>query len=334
MIKQFLYSLAVSALLVAGSPVPSQAQTKVKVAEVIRSQFYIPMYVALSKGFAKNEGLDVEITTANGGDRIGALMLSGQVDIGLAGPETPIYIYNSESPDKPKIFCALTGTDGFFLVSRGKIGAFDWSMLKGKKILGYRPGSTPELYLEYVMKQHGLDDATLKQITTNIAGPAREGAWVSGAGEFGIFTEPSLSKLEKSGQLHTVASIGKEVGRADYTAFFANTSWLKNHRDVAQKWTNAIAHAQVWMRTASTAEVADAIKSYFPGVSADENVAVVERFRNSGAPIWSDLPQVDPAGLAKIQEIMVSGGTLPADKVLPYDTIVDASFAKAVTASQ
>ena len=57
-------------------------------------------------------------------------------EFALAGPEVPIYIYNGESPDKPVIFCALTGTDGYFLASRQKIDKFDWSMLNGKKIMG------------------------------------------------------------------------------------------------------------------------------------------------------------------------------------------------------
>jgi hypothetical protein len=202
----------------AANPVP------VKLAEVVRSQLYIPMYVALSKGFAAAEGLDVELVTANGGDRAGALVLSGQADFALAGPEVAIYIYNGESSDKPLIFCALTATDGFYLVSRTKLDKFDWSMLNNKKIIGFRPGSTPELYLQYVMKQRGVDPATISNVVTNIGVPARDGAWISGAGDFGIFMEPNLSKLEKVGEAHVITSIGKEVGRADYTVFFAKRS--------------------------------------------------------------------------------------------------------------
>jgi NitT/TauT family transport system substrate-binding protein len=301
---------------------------KVKMAEVVRSQFYVPMYVALAKGFAKDEGLDVELVTANGGDRAGALVLSGQVDFALAGPEVPIYIYNGESPDKPIIFCALTATDGLFLASRKKIDKFDWSMLNGKKILGWRPGSTPELYLEYVMKQNKVDPVTIKNIVTNIGPAARDGAWVSGLGDFAIFNEPNLTKMELSGNAHLVASIGKQVGRADYTLFFAKKSWLATHRDIAQKWTNAITRAQGWVQTASVKDVAEAVTPFFPGLSVEDNMIVVNRYRTLGVPIWAMNPLVDQNGLAKAQEIMVSGGTLPADKTVPFDKLVDASFAE------
>lgn len=303
-------------------------RTKVKLAEVIRSQLYVPMYVALNKGFAAEEGLEVELVTANGGDRAGALVLSGQADFALAGPEVPLYIFNGESPDKPLIFSTLTATDGFFLASRTKIDKFDWSMLNGKKIVGYRPGSTPGLYLEYVMKQRGVDAATIASVITNIGIPARDGAWMSGTGDFGIFMEPSLSRLEKAGQAHMVTSIGKEVGRADYTVFFAKKSWLEKNGETAQKWTNAIARAQKWTATASPKEIAETIAPYFPGLSIEDNEAVVARYRNAGVPIWSASTVVDPAGLARAQEIMVSGGTLPADKKVAYDKIVTTAYAE------
>ena len=322
--------LALCALvLLAGSPTRSEAQTvKLKLAEPLRSQFYVPMYVALGKGFVKEEGLEIELTTAQGSDRAGALMLSGQADFALAGPEVPIYIYNGESADKPLIFCALTGTDGYFLVSKQKIENFSWTMMNGKKILGQRPGSTPQLYLDYLLRARGVDPATVNALITNIGPAARDGAWISGVADFGIFTEPGLTKLEKAGQAHVLASIGKEIGRADYTVFTAKKSWLEKNPELAQKWTNAIARAQEWMRTANSRDIAEVITPFFPGLSIDDHVAVVERFRNSGAPIWAETTDVDRDGLRRAQEMMVAGGVLTADKVLPYETIVTSEFSR------
>lgn len=322
-----LFSALALATSFAATPAPAADLVKLKMAEVVRSQFYVPMYAALAKGFVKEEGLDVELVTANGGDRAGAMILSGQADFALAGPEVPVYIYNGESPDKPMIFCALTATDGLFFVSRKKIDKFDWSMVKGKPILGWRPGSTPELYLEYVLKERGVDAATIKGITTNIAHNARDGSWMAGNGEFGIFNEPNLTKLEKAGQVHLIASIGKEVGRADYTVFFAKKSWIEKNPTLAQKWTNAITRGQAWVRNASPKDVATAIAPFFPGLTLEDNIAVVERYRTVGVPIWADSPIVDKGGLAKAQEIMVIGGVLPADKVVAYDKIVTTAFA-------
>lgn len=319
--------LTAFAALLAAPGAGAAERIRLKLAEVVRSQLYVPMYVALSKGFAADEGLDVELITANGGDRVGALILSGGADFGLAGPEVPVYIYNGESPDKPVIFCALTATDGLFLVSHRKIDGFAWSMINGRKILGWRPGSTPQLYLEYVLKQRGVDAATVGSIVTNVSLAARDGAWSSGLGDFGIFNEPNFTRLEAAGQAHLVASIGKEVGRADYTAFFAKKRWLEKNGDAAQRWTNAVARAQAWVSKASEKEVAEAVAPFFQGLTVNDNIGVVSRYRTVGVPIWAESTVVDPAGLAKLQTIMVTGGVLPADKQVAYDKLVTTDFA-------
>jgi NitT/TauT family transport system substrate-binding protein len=138
-----------------------------------------------------------------------------------------------------------------------------------------------------------------------------------------------MTKLEGVGQVHLIASIGKEVGRADYTVFFAKKSWVEKNPGLAQKWTNAIARGQAWVKTASAKDIAEAIAPYFPGVTVDENIAVVNRYRTVGVPIWATSTIVDEGGLAKAQEIMVVGGTLPADKKIPYDKLATTEFAQA-----
>ena len=325
--KQFPILAVIAAGFIAGlSPLHAQTPQTVRVSEVVRSQLFVPLYVSLSKDYFAQEGLKVELTTANGGDRVGSLILSGGADIGLSGPEVPIYIFNGESPDKPVIFCGLNGTDGFFLVSRKPVGTFDWKMLDGKKTLGLRPGSTPQMFLEHLLKKNGIGQDTIKNIVTNIGFPAREGAWLSGTGEFGVINEPSASKLERAKQLYVIDSIGRLLGRAENTVFFAKKSWIEKNADTAQKFTNAIAKAQHWMKSATDEQIADAVAPHFPGLPKEDNVASIKRFRTSGAPIYSDDPVVDRAGMAKLQEVMVEGGVLPADKVVAYEAIVAPSF--------
>jgi NitT/TauT family transport system substrate-binding protein len=41
---------------------------KVKLNEVVRSIFYAPMYAAISEGFFKEEGIDIDLTTGQGAD--------------------------------------------------------------------------------------------------------------------------------------------------------------------------------------------------------------------------------------------------------------------------
>src|SRR5712692_3776785 len=120
---------------------------KVRYNEVVRSILYTPAYVAIAKGYFEEAGLDITLATAQGGDKSMAALLGNGADIALMGPETPIYVLTSDSPTKVRIFCGLTSTDGFMLLGREKADKFDWSMLRGKEIRGFRPGSTPLLFL-------------------------------------------------------------------------------------------------------------------------------------------------------------------------------------------
>ena len=66
----------------------------IDVCEVTHSVFYAPQYVAMSQGFFAEEGLSVELTVGQGADKVMAAVLSGSVDIGLAGPEGRRSLYD------------------------------------------------------------------------------------------------------------------------------------------------------------------------------------------------------------------------------------------------
>src|SRR5215831_2972287 len=135
----------VATLLSAAAPLAafpqSKPRVKVRYNEVVRSMLYAPAYAAIAKGYFDELGLDVTLATAQGGDKSVAVMLSNQADIALIGPESAIYVQNSDSPVKIPIFCGLTSTDGFILVGREKVDKFDWKTLKGKEILAFGPAA-------------------------------------------------------------------------------------------------------------------------------------------------------------------------------------------------
>ena len=292
-------SLAAPSLLRAQSKPP----IKIRYSEVVRSILYAPAYVAITQGFFKDAGLDVTLSTAQGGDKSAALILSGGADIALIGPETSIYVQNSDSPTKLPIFCALTAADGFMLVGRDKVDKFDWGMLKGKEILGFRPGSTPILFFEAAMRKNGIDPLKDVKLNNNVAIPARVGSWLAGQNQYAIFIEPDASQLEMDGKAHYLASIGETVGNADYTTFMATDKYIKENPAIIQTWTDAIYRAQKWTAEKPTEEVAKAIAPFFQGVNPKALEAAAVRYRK--LKIWKDTPKIEPAAIERFQDILV-----------------------------
>ena len=84
-------------------------------------------------------------------------VLAGQSDIGFAGPEAAIYVYNEGKEDYIEVFAQMTKRDGSFLVSREQNEDFKWTDLKGSTIIPGRKGGVPYMTFEYVLKQNGID---------------------------------------------------------------------------------------------------------------------------------------------------------------------------------
>lgn len=324
-VSRFSLTMAIALSILAAPSAHAQVK-KVRYSEVVRSLFYAPTYVALSRGYFKSAGLDVSMTTAQGGDKSVAALLSNAADIALVGPEVVVYVKNSESPMKLKIFAGLTATDGFILMARQKIPNFDWKMLKGKDVLGWRPGSTPTLFLEEVLRMHGLDPARDVNVANNIAVPARIGSWLAGQNQFGIFQEPDVSEMERKGTAFGVTSIGKEVGPIDYTVFVATDKYIQDNRDIIQKWTDAIYKAEQWTATAPANELGKTLMEYFPGVDAEILGSAAERYRT--LKIWKSTPVIAPQAMTRFQDILVNGKVLENAKRVKFDDIVTMEFAR------
>jgi NitT/TauT family transport system substrate-binding protein len=324
MISLFLFLLIIP--LAACNKQTKEEIKTVRVAEVTRSIFYAPQYVALSKGFFKNEGLKVELTTTWGGDKTMTTLLSGGADIALVGSETSIYVYSQGTNDPVINFAQLTQTDGTFLVSRNKIENFTWDQLKGSTFLGQRKGGMPQMVGEFVLKKHGIDPHKDLKLIQNVDFANIANAFASGTGDFVQLFEPTASIFEQEGKGYIVASFGTESGHVPYTTFMAKQSFTKNNKDTIEKFTRALYKAQQWVETHSAAEVAKAIQPYFKDTDIQIIEKVVDRYKSQGT--YATNPILDKEEWNNLQNIMDEAGELP--KRIDHETLVDNSFAEKV----
>ncbi|WHZ06155.1 ABC transporter substrate-binding protein [Neobacillus sp. YX16] len=299
---------------------------KVRLVEVTRSIFYAPEYVAIAKGFFEEEGLDVELSTAFGGDKTMTALLSGGADIALVGSETSIYVYAQDSNDPVINFAQLTQTDGTFLVSRDKIDNFSWDLLKGSTFLGQRTGGMPQMVGEFVLKKHGIDPHQDLNLIQNIDFANIPSAFASGTGEFVQLFEPQASIFEQEGKGHIVASFGTESGHVPYTTFMTKDSYMKENQDIVEKFTRAIYKAQQWVETHSSDEAAEAIKSYFPDTDLKLISTVIDRYKEQGS--FATDPILDEEEWNNLQDIMDEAGELP--EVVDHKTLVNTEIAEKV----
>ena len=312
-----------------GGGAESGGHVKVRLNEVTHSVFYAPQYVAMSLGFFDDEGLDIELTNGGGADKVMTAVVSGGADIGLAGPESCIYIYNQGKDDHPMIFAQLTKRDGSFLVGRTD-GAFPWDDLRGSTVIGGRKGGVPEMTLEYVMKQNGVVPQVDAVVDTSVQFNMMAGAFTGGQGDYVTLFEPTATEVERAGHGYILCSIGEESGEIPYTAYFASQSYMDAHPDVVQGFTNAIARAQRWITEHTDREVAEAICGQFPDTSLDVLEVVTARHRQIDA--WNAVPMMEQSALERLEAVMTEAGELQKADWVDFSRLVDNSFAEKAAA--
>ena len=306
----------------------TETLTDVTLNEVAHSIFYAPQYVAIEEGYFEDAGLNLTLVTGFGADKTLTALVSGEADIGFMGSESSIYAYNEGASDYAVNFAQLTQRAGNFLVARKEMPDFTWEQLKGSKVLGGRNGGMPEMVFEYILKQHGLDPETDLTIDKSIDFGSTAAAFAGGQGDYTVEFEPGATALEQEGAGYVAASLGVDSGYVPYTAYCARSSFLDEHPDVIQKFSDAMQRGLDYVNSHTPEEIAQVIQPQFKETDLETVTAIVRRYAEQDT--WKENLIFEKEGFNLLQDILESAGELKTRA--PYGKLVNTAFAE--TASQ
>ena len=182
-IVSFILILIVSLILLINIEEKKNTNETIRLAEVTHSIFYAPLYAAIENGYFEDEGINLELILTSGADKVSAAVLSNTVEIGFAGPESAIYVYENGEKDYLVTFAGLTKRDGQFILSRTKLDNFQIEDLYGKEILVGRVGGMPSLnFLNGVKNENG--NVSKIQVNTSVDFASLSGSFIAGVGDF------------------------------------------------------------------------------------------------------------------------------------------------------
>lgn len=298
--------------------------TKVTLNEVAHSIFYAPMYVAIEEGYFEEEGIDLTLVTGFGADKTMTALLTGEADIGFMGSESTIYTYANGTQDYAITFAQLTQRAGNFLVSRTPIDNFSWDMLVGTDVLGGRPGGMPEMVFEYILLKNNIDPKQDVNIDQSIDFGSTAAAFSGGQGDFTVEFEPHATALEQKGDGYVVASLGEDSGYVPYTAFSAKKSYIEEHPEIIQAFTNALQKGMDYVNSHSPEEIAKIIQPQFAETDMDTLVTIVKRYHEQDT--WKEDLIFSEDAFTLLQNILEESDVLP--ERVPYDVLVNTEFAE------
>ena len=289
----------------------------IKIAEVTHSVFYSPLYVAIEEGYFNEENIDIKLILTPGADKVSAAVLSGDVQIGFAGAESAIYVYEKNEKDYLQIFSGLTKRDGQFILGRKNKKDFSLKDLYGKEILVGRSSGMPALSFLNALKNEEIDKNKIK-INYNIDFASLSGAFIGNTGDYVNLFEPTALKLENEGYGYVLQSIGLLSGEMPYTTFYARKSYIENNKEIIKSFTKAINKGLEFVKNNDEMKIAKSIYKQFPDLSLNDLSTIIKRYKDADS--FLDSSYIEEKLLINLENLLIDNNLLK--DYVPYNDLI------------
>ena len=121
-----------------------------------------------------------------------------------------------------------------------------------------------------------------------------------------------------------VASLGEDSGYVPYTAFSAKSSYIKDHPEVIQAFTNALQKGMDYVKEHSPEEIAKVIQPQFEETDLETITKIVTRYYDQES--WKDNLIFEEDAFTLLQNILEESGEL--SERVAYTDLVNTDFAK------
>ena len=263
---------AVTATLAWPSLALAQAIEKPKLTIAVGGKnllYYLPLTVAETLGYFKDEGLDVSIVDFAGGSRALQAVVGGSADVVSGAFE---HTLNMQAKGQPMRAFVLQGRAPQIVLGINPKTMPNFKSvadLKGKKIGVTAPGSSTNVMVNFVLAKAGIKPNEVSIIGVG-ATQGAVAAMRSGQIDAISNLDPVITLLQRSGDLKVVSDTRK-VAEADKVfggpmpagCLYAPQAFLDKNPATAQALANAIVRADKWIQAAGPSDIVKAVPESF-----------------------------------------------------------------------
>jgi NitT/TauT family transport system substrate-binding protein len=291
--------------------------------ESLRAIFYAPFYVALARGAFEAEGVEIRFASSPRPQDAAVRLMDGTVDVCWGGPMRVMETYQQKPGCDIVCFGEVVGRDPFLLMGRRPPRSpFSLADLKATRLATVSEVPTPWMCLQHDLRLAGIDPASIQRAPDQTMARNVEALKAGEVDVIQVFEPfPSLLLADKAAHVWYEAA---RRGPTSYTTFYTRRGTLTGRRDELRRMVRAIAASEKWVASASGADIASAIASYFTDVPMPILQAACARYQALG--IWNATPILPREGYDRLRESLVSGGFVSPGT--PFETAVDNSLAK------
>jgi NitT/TauT family transport system substrate-binding protein len=219
-------------------------------------------------------------------------------------------------------FCDVVQRDPFFIVGRTAKADFRPADLLGLRFASVAEVPTPWLCLQDDLRRAGVDPAALSRIS----GPSMaDNAAALRAGTLDAVQvfQPHAEDLLASGAGHLWYAAASR-GLTAYTTLVTRRSVIAERRDELLAMVRAMRRTLHWIAVTGAADIALALRDFFPDVPHDLFAAAIARYQ--ALALYAADPLMPRAGFDRLQAAMRSGGALSRE--VAFEACVDMSLAQ------
>ena len=123
-----------------------------------------------------------------------------------------------------------------------------------------------------------------------------------------------------------MASLGEESGYVPYTAFSATKQYIQDNPETIQAFVNALQKGLDYVNSHTPEEIAKIIAPQFKETDKETITTIVTRYYEQDT--WPENLVFEKESFELLERILMEAGEL--ENMLPYEDLVDTSFAKRV----
>jgi NitT/TauT family transport system substrate-binding protein len=277
------------------------ADKKVVLSQAYQSMLYLPLYVAIDRGFFKKEGLDVIKHTAGSPSTALSAVISGSSDFSLHGPEWTAIAASKGAP--VNVIADVANGAAVWIVTTPDIKFNSVKDLQGQAVVsGLMPTTGTSLFLK-LLKENGMDQSSVRLV--QVQQGTEIGPLFAAQTKVAVMSEPNLDRAVAQG-MKVVLGFPKLYG--DYT-FCAIAARKDVDPDAAQRLVNGLQQALAYMRS-DPKGTTDVAKNEFPTLEPGIVEAAVHRLLTEG--VYPESVDISKPAFATAMATQIALGNLKA----------------------
>lgn len=292
---------------------------EIVIAEPVHGFGYLPLYIAINKGFF--ESVDASVTTLTGGSAHTNAVLTDEAWAFIGGPEHNAFA-KAKGADLRAIGNVVNRGNVYLVASPDLDPGEDMAaFVKGKTIVTGQFGGTPNSITRYLLAEWGLDAETDVKLM-EVENSAIPTIISEGNGDIAVVSDPTMQQGVNEGIWNEpFYNVPQELGPYAYSTINVQLETIENNPEEVTGFMEGLKKGLALIEE-KPEEALEIAKKEFPTMDEEILQSMMERAIEDG--LWEFSGKITEESITTNLKVVENAGML--EEEIRYEDIVDPQF--------